>query len=216
MASIRGLRRAKRIGHVPRDVGIRIISTLGFSRSWRICLAPSGRRTCGVGRLPRAALRGCAASLCPGLTCFAPSGQGDVFTHGRFLRGWWFFGPRRRDPTVLTLRRGNNRISLGRAERRKPPGTVFWRRSNYNFLKETTDNTNSTNGLRILSKAIRAICEIRGFYVRMCLIQTCADGGDRQDSIFGHVPVKNRFPAWFYRTPVQYAGCAVLPVQVGE
>jgi hypothetical protein len=37
MASIRGLRRAKRIGHVPRDVGIRIISTLGFSRVWWVC-----------------------------------------------------------------------------------------------------------------------------------------------------------------------------------
>ena len=32
MASIRGLRRVKRIGHVPRNVGIRIVSTLGFSR----------------------------------------------------------------------------------------------------------------------------------------------------------------------------------------
>jgi hypothetical protein len=92
IAWIRGLRRAKRISHVRRDVGIRIISMLGFSRLWRICLAPSGRRTCGVGRLPRAALGGCAASLCPGLTCFAPSGLGGFSTHGRFLRGWWFFG----------------------------------------------------------------------------------------------------------------------------
>jgi hypothetical protein len=37
MASIRWVRRAKQIGHVPRNVGIRIISTLGFSRLWRIC-----------------------------------------------------------------------------------------------------------------------------------------------------------------------------------
>jgi hypothetical protein len=37
MASIRGLQRAKRIGHVPRDAGIRIISTRGFSRLWHVC-----------------------------------------------------------------------------------------------------------------------------------------------------------------------------------
>ena len=42
--------------------------------------------------LPRAALGGCAASLCPGLTCFAPSGHGDALAHGRFPRGRWFFG----------------------------------------------------------------------------------------------------------------------------
>ncbi|MEY4178707.1 MAG: hypothetical protein RLY70_2281, partial [Planctomycetota bacterium] len=40
-----------------------------------------------VGRLPRAALGGCAASLCPGLTCFAPSGHGRSLALGRFLRG---------------------------------------------------------------------------------------------------------------------------------
>jgi hypothetical protein len=32
----------------------------------------------GGDRLPRATLGGCAASLCPGLTCFAPSGQGGA------------------------------------------------------------------------------------------------------------------------------------------
>lgn len=56
---------------------------------------------------------------------------------------------------------------------------LFWRRSKYNFLKGTTDNTNPTDVLRTLSRAIRAICKIRGFYVRICLIQTCADGGAR-------------------------------------
>jgi hypothetical protein len=47
---------------------------------------------------PGAALRGCAcASLCPGLTCFAPSGHGGSLTHGgsfgawRFLRAWRLF-----------------------------------------------------------------------------------------------------------------------------
>jgi hypothetical protein len=35
-------------------------------------------------RLPRAALCGCAASLCPGLTCFAPSGHGWFSTLGGF------------------------------------------------------------------------------------------------------------------------------------
>jgi hypothetical protein len=99
-----GFRRANRIGHVPREIGIRIISPLGFSRLWRVCrvfVSPrQGDGRGGVGRLPRAALRGCAASLCPGLTCFAPSGQGGFLTLGRFLR-WWFFGsppPRHRLP----------------------------------------------------------------------------------------------------------------------
>jgi hypothetical protein len=36
------------------------------------------------GRLPRAALGGCAASLCPGLNCFAPSGHGGSLTLGGF------------------------------------------------------------------------------------------------------------------------------------
>jgi hypothetical protein len=62
MASIRGLRRAKRIGHVPRNVALWIISTLGLSRLWCICLAPSRQRTRGVGRLSPAVVR-CAERL---------------------------------------------------------------------------------------------------------------------------------------------------------
>jgi hypothetical protein len=38
----------------------------------------------GGRRLPRATLGGCAASLCPGLTCFAPSGHRVFSTLGGF------------------------------------------------------------------------------------------------------------------------------------
>ncbi len=95
----------------------------------RICFAPSGRRTCVGGRLPRAALGGCAASLCPGLNCFAPSGHGRFLDawpvssgHGRsdwgkaILRGWAAtLAPGPRDPIVLTPRRGNDKLAQGRA-----------------------------------------------------------------------------------------------------
>ena len=63
-----GQNECQRIGHIPIDSGIYKFSTHIFARLARVCLAPSGRRTCGVGRKPRAALRGCAATRRPGIS----------------------------------------------------------------------------------------------------------------------------------------------------
>jgi hypothetical protein len=65
-------------------------------RATDVCVFEGGGR-----RLPRAALGGCAASLCPGLTCFAPSG------HWGFLGAWQVTsapGPRR----AIVLTQGKN------------------------------------------------------------------------------------------------------------
>ena len=105
-----------------------MISTHDFVRLCRVCrvfvLPLQGDGRVG-GRLPRAALGGCAASLCPGLTCFAPSGQGGFSTRSRFFGAWRFLpgvavssAPGRRGATVLTPRRGNDKLAQGRASRR--------------------------------------------------------------------------------------------------
>ena len=67
------------------SVAFRVIPTFGSFRRTISCVCgvfvahlfcPFRATDVRVGRLPRAALGGCAASLCPGLICFAPSGQG--------------------------------------------------------------------------------------------------------------------------------------------
>jgi hypothetical protein len=99
MASIRGLQRATTNGNesatfrvIPEFESFRFILN-HFDARFRASMVRLPRLC--IARLPRAALGGCAASLCPGLTCFAPSGQGGFLTHGRLLRGWWIFGPPR-------------------------------------------------------------------------------------------------------------------------
>jgi hypothetical protein len=118
----------------------RVIPAFGRSRRtiswrlWRVCRAiVSPFRATDVRGAVYPGRRSAAApaSLCPGLTCFAPSGHGGSLTHGgSFAHGgsfgaWRFFGvPARRGPTVLTPRRGNDRISPGQsvaAEPRRPP-----------------------------------------------------------------------------------------------
>ena len=55
-------------------VGVsRLLSPTFDPAALRPCCALSGRRTLGA-CLPRASLRGCAATLCPGLTCCGPFG----------------------------------------------------------------------------------------------------------------------------------------------
>jgi hypothetical protein len=65
----------------------------------------------GARRLRRLAL--------PWANLFCPFGAWVVFDAGRFRRGWSApLAPSPRNPIVLTLRRGNDKIAQGRASRR--------------------------------------------------------------------------------------------------
>ncbi len=159
MASNRGPRRAKRMAmNGLRSVSFRHLGHFDerfmalVSHFSRICFAPSGRRTWGgpftqggAQRLRRLAL--------PWANLFCPFGAWGGLNAARFRRGMAVLlgmavcsVPGRRDPIVLTPRRGNDKIAQGRASRRsrdappwvaRPPQVPSPRRGNDKTAKRT-------------------------------------------------------------------------------